>query len=97
MSNRRNSGTQPGTSYQCAALMIRSQGFRYRGTAAEITLTVFPINAGIYEKSRFVLRAVRGYNERKSASDFPGDFDHSMHRIGLPDSPDISGRMRGFI
>lgn len=77
--------------------MIRSQGFRYRRAAVEITLSVFLINAGIYEKSRFVLRALRSYNEGKSASDFPGVFDLSVHRIGLPDSPDISGRMRGLI
>ena len=77
--------------------MIRSQGFRYRGAAAEITFPVFPINAGIYEKSRFVLRAFRSYNEEKSASDFPGDFDLSVHRISLPDSLDISGQMRGLI
>lgn len=77
--------------------MIRSQGFRYRGAATEIILPVFSINAGIYEKSRFVLRAVRGYNERKSASDFPGVFDLSVHWIGLSDGPDISGQMRGLI
>ena len=51
----------------------------------------------IYEKSRFVLRAVRGYNERKSASDFPEDFDLSVHWIGLSDGPDISGQMRGLV
>lgn len=34
---------------------------------------------------------------KKMRIGFFGDFDHSMYRIGFPDSPDISGRIRGLI